>query len=182
MDFQDIQKNLTNGENMGGIAQTVYFGLHEDVATWPTKPTSPANLEELGAFTGNIEMKPGKRMFPLYITDDTGELQIDPVGEKDGKSFIIHLRFFHPGLKARILGFINATKNENMVFIVPDNNGQQFILGDALRPATMEGADDAAGTSKETAGRRGISMHFTYKTSNVYEYTGTVPLTEAASV
>lgn len=183
MEFQDIDKNLYMGENMGGIAQTVYYGLHKDVDQWPIKPgqcSEPATLEELGALQGDIVMKDGKRFFSLYITDDTGELKIEPVGEKDGKSFVLHLLLFHPGLRAKILGFINATKNENLVFIVPDNNGQYFILGDALRPATLEGPDTGAGTSKETAGRRGIGMEFTYKTSNVYEYTGVTPLTQAS--
>ncbi len=182
MNFQDIQKNLLNGENMGGIAQTVYFGLHSDVLTWPTKPTMAVEeLEDLGELTGNLEMKPGKRLFSMYITDDTGELQMETVGEKDGKSFVMHLRLFHPGLLQKILGFRNATKNENMVFVVPDNNGQYFLLGDAIRPATLESDGDGAGTSKETAGRRGVGMEFTYKTSNIYAYTGTIPLTAAAS-
>ena len=74
---------------------------------------------------------------------------------------------------------MNAVKNDNMVFVVPDNNGQYFVLGDAIRPATLEGSDENNGTSKETAGRRGVSMHFTYKTSNIFEYTGTIPLTPA---
>jgi len=181
MDFVDIDKNLTNGENMGGIAQTVYFGLHKDVQTFPVKPTEPSTLEDLGKMTGSMLMKPAKRMFSMYLTDDTGEFEIEPVGEKDGKSYVLHLRLFHPGLLPKILGFINAAKNENLVFIVPDNNGQMFVMGDLLRPATYESAGDGAGTSKETAGRRGIGMHFTYKTSNIYEYKGDVPLTPAAS-
>jgi hypothetical protein len=181
MDFQDIDKNLPQGENMGGIAQVVYFGLHSDVASWPTKPDNPATLAELGVLTGNLTMNPGKNLFKLYVTDDTGELEIEPVGEKDGKSFVMHLRFFTPGLQERILGFLNATKNDNMVFIVPDNNGATFLLGDALRPATMEASPDGIGTSKETAGRRGVSMEFTYKTSNIYQYKGTIPLSPASS-
>lgn len=181
MDFVDIEKDLNQGENMGGIAQTIYYGKWEDVQNWPTKPDSPATLEDAGVLTGNIEMKTGKRMFKMYITDDTGEYQAETVGEKDGKSFVMHLRLFHPGLKARILAFMNAVKNDNMVFIVPDNNGQMFLMGDALRPATFEDDGDGAGTGKETSARRGIGMHFTYKTSNLYEYTGDVPLTVAGS-
>lgn len=182
MEFQDINKNLVNGENMGGTAQIIYFGLHADVDIWPAKPlANAANLEALGQLTGNVQMKPGKRMFELYVTDDTSELQMETVGEKDGKSFVMHLRLFHPGLLSKILGFRNATKNENMFFIVPDNNGQYFLMGDALRPATLESDADGAGTGKETAGRRGVGMEFTYKTSNICEYTGTIPLTAATS-
>lgn len=178
--FTDIDKNLVDGQNMGGIAQVVYFAFHADVETWPAKPVSPANPEALGKITENVVMKTGKKFFQMYVTDDTGEFEIETVGEKDGKSFVLHLRLFHPGLQDKILGFINAAKNENLVFIVPDNNNQKFLMGDALRPVTYEGSDEAAGTSKETAGRRGLGMHFNYKTANVYDYQGDVPLTEAS--
>ena len=180
MEFTDLNKNLVNGENMGGIAQTVYFGLHDDVATFPTKPAAPATLEAAGVLTGDIVMKTGKKMFKMYLTDDTGEFQIEPVGPKDGKSYVLHLKLFHPGLSKKVLGFMNATKNENLVFVVPDNNGNSYVMGDALRPATYEGPGDGAGTGKATADARGIGMEFTYKTSNVFVYDGNVPLTEAS--
>jgi len=181
MNFLDIEKALVNGENMGGTAQLVYFGLHADVATWPTKPSSPADISANGALTGDVIMKPGKKMFAMYLTDDTGEFRIEPVGEPDGKSSVLRLLFFHPGLGEKILGYLNATKNENMVFIVPDNNGAKFLMGDELRPAFFVGGGDGQGTGKETAARRGIGFEYAYKTANVYQYKGAIPLTEAAS-
>ncbi len=179
MEFADITKDLHQGENMGGIGMKIYFGLFEDVATWPVKPVNALTLEALGSLTGDITMKPGKRMFEMYVTDDTGEFKIESVGELDGKSFVMHLSFFNPGLKPKLLGLMNSIKNGNMVFIVPDNNGQMFLMGDAVRASVFSGSPDGAGTGKETAGRRGISMEFVYKTSNVYQYTGSVPLTVA---
>lgn len=181
MDFTDINKNLTNGQNMGGIAQECYYCAWDDVLSYPTVPSSPTTIEENGVLTGSIEMKPGKQMYKIYITDDTGEFEIEQVGERDGKSFVTHLRLFNPGLKKKILGFMNWAKNENLVFIVKDNDGQYYLMGDATRPATYEGAPDGNGTSKETAGRRGVSMEFVYKTANVYVYEGDIPLTPAAS-
>jgi len=124
MDFSDITKDLFQGENMGGIGMKIYFGLYSDVAAWPTKPTgTAATLEALGKLTGDIVMKPGKRMFEMYVTDDTGEFKIETVGELDGKSFVMHLSVFNPGLKPKLLGLLNSVKNDNLVFIVPDNNG-----------------------------------------------------------
>lgn len=179
MEFTDITKDLTQGENMGGIAMHVFFGLHADVLTWPTKPTNAATLEAFGKLTGDVEMKAGKCLFEMYVTDDAGEFKIEPVGELDGKSYVMHLTIFNPGLKAKLLGFLNAIKNENLVFIVPDNNGQMFLMGDAQRAAIYAGAPDSAGTGKETSARRGMSMEFIFKCNNVYEYLGAVPLTPA---
>lgn len=181
MEFTDINKNLPNGENMGGIGQVVYFGFWADVLTWPTKPDAPTDIEANGVLTGTVAMKAGKRMFEMYMTDDTGELNIESVGEVDGKSFVMHLTFFHPGLQKKILGFMNAAKNDNLFFIVKDAEGQMYLMGDAMRPATYQGAPGGNGTGKETAARKGMSAEFTYKTPNAYVYAGTVPLTAAAS-
>jgi hypothetical protein len=182
MEFTDINKNLPNGENMGGIRQTVYFGFHADVESFPEKPLNPQTLESNATLTGSIVMKTGKRMFRLYITDDTGEFNIESVGEVDGKSFVLHLKLFTPGLQKSVLGFMNSAKNDNLVFVVTDAEGQQYVMGDEMRPAVYQGAPDGGGTGKETAARKGMSAEFTYKTGNVYVYTGNVPLTEAASV
>lgn len=179
--FVDINKNLPLGENMGGIPQKVYFGLHADVETWPTKPLGTAtSFEENAQLTGELVMKTGKKLFQLYLTDDTGEFSIESVGEADAKSFVEHLTIFHPGLQKSILGFINTVKNDNLVFIVEDAEGQLYLMGDASRPAVYAGAPDGGGTGKESSARKGMSMEFTYKTGNVHVYTGAIPLTPAA--
>jgi hypothetical protein len=180
IEFTDIDKNLPNGENMGGIVQKVYFGYHADVAAFPTKPATPLTLEAAAELTGDLVMKAGKRLFEMYLTDDTGEFKVEPVGESDGKSFVQHLTLFHPGLQKKVLGFMNAAKNENLVFIVVDSDGQKYLMGDALRPAVYAGAPDGVGTGKETSARKGVSMEFTHKTSNLYVYAGNVPLTETS--
>jgi len=177
----NIDKNLPGGANMGDIPQKVYFGLHKDVASWPTEPDydTAETLEDIATLTGELEMASETNLFELYLTDDTGELEIESVGEKDGKSWVLHLRLFNPGLQKKLLGFINVAKNENLVFIVPDNNGNYFLMGDVLRPATYEGSPDGSGTGMETSARAGVSMEFTYKTKNLYHYTGAIPLTPA---
>lgn len=181
IEFTDILKDLTNGANMGGIAQTVYYGYWADVATWPTKPSNPTTLVANAALTGDLVMDSGKRLFTMYLTDDTGEFEVETVGEMDCKSFVLHLRLFHPGLKAKILGFISAAKNENLVFIVQDNDDQYYLMGDSVRPAVFNGSPESSGTGGATAERRGVSMEFTFKTANVHIYSGSIPLTASSS-
>lgn len=171
-DYVDIDKNLPNGANMGGITQNVIYGKWEDVAAWPTEPTSPATVEAAALWTGDVVMKPGKRAFNFYVTDDTGEFKINLVGETDGKSITNELTIFNPGLKKKILGFMAAAKNDNLFFIVQDNEGQYYLMGDAKRPATFTSGE--AGTGKETAARKGVTLTFTYKTNAVRVYAGDV--------
>ena len=180
IEFTSIDKNLPSGENMGGIIPKVYFGYHADVAAFPTKPATPLTLETASVLTGDLVMKAGKKLFEMYLTDDSGEFKIETVGELDGKSFVSHLTLFHPGMQKKIIGFMNAVKNASMVFVVLDSEGQMYLMGDKLRPAVFAGSPDGFGTGKETAARKGASMEFTYKTPSVFVYTGSVPLTEAS--
>ena len=173
----DIDKNLPDGQNMGGIPQLVYFALQSDVLSWPTPPTTDTEnitMEKMGALVGDIKMKVGKKMNSFYITDDEGKLDFEGVGEKDGKSFIMKLRIYNPGLQSKLLGFINLAKNENLVFIAPDNNGNNFLLGDALRGAILDSIDGMT-TGQKTEERPGAGMIFSYKTANICQYTGTIP-------
>ena len=179
MEFTNLNKNLPLGENTGGLPQKVYFGLHADVGTCRTKPDAPTTLVENAVLTGDIVMKTGKNLFELYFTDDTGEFSIETIGETDGKSFLEKLSLFHPGLQTSLLGFINTVKNDNLILIVEDEEGQHYLMGDSARPAVFTGSPDGGGTGKETAARKGMSMEFTYKTGNVYVYTGAIPLTPA---
>lgn len=175
-DFTDIEKNLPNGQNMGGIPQVVYYALHRDVATWPTRPNpTGTTLEQMGELSGNVVMKAGKAFRKFYVTDDEGKLDFEGVGEKDGKSFVLKLRIYSPGLTCKVMGLLNLVKNDSLVFIVPDNNGNYFLLGDELRPATLDSIDGMT-TGQKTEERPGIGMIFAYKTANVYRYKGHIPV------
>lgn len=101
---------------MGGLTQEIYIGFHADVLTWPTAPVAVTTLAANAVLTGELIMKPGKKLFKMYIANDTGVFLIEPVGELDGKSFVTHLTVFHPGLKDTLFGFINAAKNDSLVF------------------------------------------------------------------
>jgi hypothetical protein len=172
IDFVDIDKNLPGGENMGGLAQNCIFGYWDDVAQWPAAPVAPADIEANGVLVGDLVMKAGRRAFTFYSTDDTSELKMSPVGEVDGKSFEMALTVFNPGLKKKILGFMNAAKNENLFFIVSDSDGQYYILGDKLRAAKFESGE--VGTGKATGDRKGATLTFKFKTNNLRAYIGDV--------
>lgn len=174
MDFTDISKNLTNGENMGGIVtKTIIFGKWDDVATWPTAPVAPADVEENGVWVGDVVMSASKRAFTMYATEDTGELALNAVGEMDGVSFEAILNLFHPGMQKKILGFMGAVKNEDLFFIVEDSEGQYYLIGDSNRPAKFV-PGEGGGTGKETSARKGFNMQFKYKCNLLRTYVGDV--------
>ena len=180
MDFADIGKLLTDGKNLGGLGQKIYFGLWTDVATWPTEPTAPLTLEAAGTLTGDIIMKDGKRMYELYTTEDAAKLDIAPIGEEGGKGFELSLNIFAPGLHKKLMGFMNAVKNEDLVFIAEDNQNQLYLLGCELRSAKFS-AGEGSGTGSTTDGRRGLGMKFAFRTHSLLTYAGSIPLTAAVT-
>ena len=172
MDFQDIKKNLPNSDNMGGLSQKIWIGKYDDVDTWPTEPSSPADAAANGVLTGNLTMKSGTRMFEFYVTDDKGSYNYELVGEMDGKSFKNTLKVSHPGLQAKILGFLNAIKNDNVVIIAIDADGDRWLLGDENRPCTI--ATGTGGTGDSTEGYKGNNLEFVYKAKKLLRYEGTI--------
>ncbi|MCD4681114.1 MAG: hypothetical protein K8S00_12085 [Bacteroidales bacterium] len=173
VNFLDINKNLPDGENMGGLTQTLIYGLWDDVDTWPTDPVAPADVEEYAELVGDVVMKTGKEAYTLYATDDTAELAINMVGEADGRSFEMVVNCLNPGLKKKLLGFIARAKNENLFLIAQDSEGQYYLLGDTKRAAIMQ-PGEGIGTGKATADRKGAGLSFIYKCNVPRVYVGDV--------
>lgn len=158
---------------MGGLTQSLIFGLWGDVSQWPSEPVDPADVEAYAAWVGDVVMKAGKKAFTFYSTDDTAELQVNMVGEPDGRSFEMVLNVFNPGLKKKLLGFIAAAKNESLFLIAQDAEGQYYLLGDSKRAAIMQ-PGEGIGTGKDTADRKGVGLSFIFKTNVVRAYEGDV--------
>ncbi len=158
INLTNITKVLLGGNNMGGIQETIYWGLWSDVKTWPTLPSNPANLTAVALATGTLAMKTGKYLQTIYSTGDNGELKFDPQGELDGVSFLGSLEILHPGMAKKILGFMSQMKNDNLFFIVKDAEGQMYLFGDSNFAAKMKTA--ASTTGKKTADRKGNTITF----------------------
>jgi hypothetical protein len=175
VEFTDIDKNLPGGENMGGIVQTLIYGLWDDVAAWPTEPniSGSVSLEQYATLTGDVTMKAGKRAFTFYSTEDTGKLDLQMVGETDGHSFETVLDMFNPGLKKKILGFVAAAKNDTLFFIAQDSEGQYYLLGDSKRGVKLR-QGSGIGTGQATADRKGAGIQGVYKCNILRVYEGDV--------
>lgn len=167
--FEDLTKDLGAG-NQGGALKTITFGRWDDVLTWPT-PSSVVGKE--GESTGNVAMRAGAKAFHLYATDETVDLKINSVGERDGKSHESKLAIFHPKSRAKLVNFMNAVQNDELFFIVNDNNGVSYLLGGPKRGADLDSSELTPGT--KFSDKNGISISFKYNAEKSYIYTGTDP-------
>jgi len=169
MSFEELAKDLATG-NMGGAQKTITFGRWADVATWPI-PSAVVGHE--GESTGDVELVDGASAFHVVCTEETVDVKINVVGEQDGRSQESILAFFTPKVRAKLLNFLNAIQNEEVFFIVPDNNGVTYLLGDAQRGANIVTGEATTGT--KFTDRNGAATTFKYSAKKTLAYTGIDP-------
>jgi len=157
VDTQDLT-HKSGSDNTPGIQQTVFYAPIEDIETLP-KPDVDDSASDTGTFadlvtiTKDIVMKPGKKFKSIYVTLEDGELKHEGQGETDSMSYKNSLEFAHPGTKPEQLGFAQWCKNSNLVFLVPEVDGQVRVLGTRAYPAKLTSAPGSTG-KKSTDGRK----------------------------
>lgn len=178
MDLQDLE----HGEdNMGGLTEKFFYGYSDDVSSWPALPESPT-IDTALVLTGDIAMKAGKKLYTGYMTQKTGKLSNPDVGEIDGICQKHLFNLFHPGMAARLKGFIKASNNKGMIFLVPDAEGLYHMVGSEKFPARKVPEGGLTTGDGGAEGRRGASISFeSYGNGPAPTYPGTIPLTEAGS-
>ena len=172
----DVALSCAEQDNMGGIVNTVIYGYCEDVATWPSRPTaaagSPLPIDAAGALVGDLVMKPGTRAYTFEFTDDTGSFTVKPQGERGGESFLEELTIITAKIRKKILGFMNAVKGRKLFFVVQDNNGQWYLMGDRWHGARLATDSDGATTGAAYTERNQTSLRFQYNTPRAFVYEG----------
>lgn len=188
INLADIDLNLScsDQDNMGGIVPVVIFGYADEVGTWPEKPTPEAaetaiDMEKAGALVGDVVMNKGCRAYKFEFTDDVGSFSIKPQGENGGESFLYILSIINAKIRKKILGFVNAVKGKRIFFIVQDNNGVYYLMGDAKRGARLANDSDGFVTGTNPTERNQASLNFTYSAPRALCYEGDTEhlLTEA---
>lgn len=162
-------------DNMGGVVESVIFGYHNEVATWPDFPVvkeTAMTLDEAGALSGDVVMANGSKAYKFAFTDNTGSFTIKPQGETGGESFLMELTMVSARIRKKILGFMNATKGRKLFFIVEDNNGVKYLMGDRRRGAILASDSDGASTGTGATERNQISLKFQYNAPRALAYEG----------
>ena len=181
INLDDIAHDLgCDGGNMSGIVPRLTYGYYEDVAVWPDEPkpaiaggtVTPLSLEEAGALIGDVVMKSGTRAWEIEFTEDVGKLAIQPVGEVDGGHFEYTLDIVKAKIQKKVLGFMNAAISRKMFFIVQDENGNHYLMGNKKRGCTFVTGGDGATTGANSGERNQASMQFKFRSQKALVYEG----------
>ena len=173
MEFQDILKELKNGNNDAGIAVYVHFADHDDIETFPSVSATPLTPQDLVTVTGNFVMKPGKRFIKLYCTLETGSLASTMAGERDGRSAETLTTLYHPTNRKEIIAMLEWYKNRNIVAIVQELDGQARLIGSEYIPAEIQNVEITTGTAITDRKGATITLRSIGRVAPVYE--GTIP-------
>lgn len=178
LNLDDIEHNLGCNGNAPGIVQRAIFGFVDDVATWPAKPTpvvnagvtTPMTMEQAGGLVGDIVMGDGKRAFFFDFTEETGNLKIAPGGQVDSTNFTYTLTLIKAKITKKVMGFLNAASSNKVFFLVQDQNGIWYLLGNKTRGVTVGG--DGADTGTSADDRNQVNLTLTYRDGMALVYEG----------
>lgn len=175
--LDDVDHSLGDGGNMAGIISRVIYGYHEDVAVWPDYPSGAVTALDLAAsatLIGDVVMKPGTRAFYFDFTEDEGLFKQSPTGETDATSWMYALSLIKAKIQAKVLGFANAAQTRKMFFIVEDENGVRYLMGDKRRGVNLKPGGDGAQTGKNGGERNQMTLEFEWRCKKAYVYEGDV--------
>jgi hypothetical protein len=113
----------------------------------------------------------------IDILVDENELKNLLTGSQQRKKIKSELEIFIPGIRAKVLGFIEMHKNRPFVFGIPDANGQSWILGNLRNRAFIETAE--ASSQKKYEDNSGMTVKISCN-SPIYLYKGAIESVELA--
>jgi hypothetical protein len=168
-------------DNPGGLKTKCYYAPESYFET--IKRTKTTNLPgDSVTIDGAHAFKNGKGFLEMYSTLDFSELKLDPVGERDGRSFKGSIPLFYPGNEKEAAEQAAQLKNEPGILLVEemDGNGVRYIqcgsegLGVELIPGYTSG--------KPSGGRRGWTFTGEFFAQKQYFYEGAIALKNAPAV
>lgn len=159
--------------NMGGLRPVGWYGFCEDAETIPEPDANATTLALSVTAVGDIAMKAGKVMYPMYGELETAGLKGEVQGERGSYSHKRTASWFIPGSAPVNLGAARGFLNRRMFFVFKEMNGQMRLMGNKDLPCDVKSNDD---TGTKTADTKGISLEITdYGFGPVPVYTGTIP-------
>ncbi len=171
MNLFDIEGSK-GADNTPGLRGYVLLALETDFTTLQ-KP-APAGLPGASAvITADHVFKATKGWQKTYITLDSNQLKADITGERDGRGVKISFEGFVPGNAPKTLEFARQIKNQGVIMLVPDADGNLFQVGSEGLPCELAPSYDSG---KLSSGRRGWTIKGEAYATGLFLYEGEVAL------
>ena len=177
MDIQDIERKV-GMDNDAGLKTKLFYARARDVEDWPTVPATMATLADKVTLEGNFVMKTGKRFGFIEGHIEKNNFTHSGAGQVGNSSAANQLTFYMYGTDPDVLGWIENFKNDDLVLIAEDLQGNFRVYGaDGLPAQIMPDWQEVGGAS--VADEKFIQINFRYVGRIAKFYSGTIPLTAA---
>jgi len=178
LDYTDILK--TCGPNSAGTGTEILFANKKDftaIAT-PTSFATATTTDEIVTIDGNHTFAVGKGFRKLQITDRTGKVDSNFVGDIDAKSAEHMFSGFIPNNTPANLGVLSILATCEWIFLIPEESAEGTVyrqIGSVQHAAYTE---EDNYTSDVTGGKRGTTYSIKSVGHSIHApfYTGTVTL------
>lgn len=177
MDYIDLTGPNGTEDNVGGTidrlyyAPKSYFTTIQDTDENLSTATTFAELSEIN--TAHV-FAAGKGFHTMYNTQDSGSIEYTRVGERDGFTMKGVAKFFYPGSKSEMLGWIRQAKNDQFIFLFPLPDGVVHQGGSTLFAALLSPEKFSTGTNG--GGRRGTEFQVEWFCSGPILYKAAISL------
>lgn len=177
MDIQDIQRKV-GVDNDAGLKTRLFYARMADILTWPEPPAEPATLKDKVILEGEFVMEEGKRFGYIEGSLEKNRGLQSGAGQNGNSSAVNMLTFYHYGTDPDILGFIETYKNDDLVLVSEDLQGNLRVYGAPGLPAQImpDWQEEGGG---EVSDEKFIQINFRTVGRIAKFYEGSIPLTPA---
>lgn len=113
-----------------GIRNHVLGIRKGDILVWPKLPTIVATTQsEIATYTGNFTLAADKKWLKIDLSLNKGQIEYETQGEKPSCTFLNKITLSHPEPSANALGFARQAVSDDMVYLVPQRDGQYRVVG-----------------------------------------------------
>lgn len=163
------------GANPPGMSEEILVAVKQEILAFPAEKAYTVAGDTM-RLDGDITFTAPDGFVRVYATQDTVQLMLKKVGQKDSRGWNLDLSFWCPGLNAPFAELL--TQDPDLVVLVkkPDCEGSEYVcLGTSCRSVSLSGDFDSA-LANDESGRHGWSAKVEGYVSKFYYYTGTVTL------
>lgn len=167
--------NSTKTSNHKGINQVIYAIEKKNITAFPALTSSPTTEAEKVTRTSTWTLVATKFFKKITLTAGTGKLTPKTAGSGPRQqSNVTDLEFKRAVVDAEAYGWLAANQNEELVFVIPNRNGVQVIMGDPEQGCYLsEGGIDNGGNAADEAG---LTCKFAHDGPAPTIWAGTPPL------
>lgn len=172
MDIQIHTEDLPDcpEDNLGGIYRRIWYAPTDYFSMMATNDFPHKSYEKMRSVAQEkIKLKGNKTLKYIDCYLDNNSVAEKILGSIRKQKMISELRISVRKMTAQHLGFVQEIRNAALVFFIPDNNGNVWVVGDKKNAAYLASYDATTGSKFEDDNL--INLVFTANTE-LYIYNG----------